>query len=73
MELRLLFSAHCLIMIYISNTFHENISKGFRIIERTRNNDANFQKDIIPLNVDGVTVLNLCILSDDASYFYQVP
>ena len=43
-----LVSAHCLIMLYISIKFHENTSKSFRFIERTRNHDGNFQVDIIP-------------------------
>ena len=30
-----LFSAHHLIMIYICTKFHENILKGFRVMERT--------------------------------------
>ena len=34
-EFKLFFSAHHLIMLFICNTFHENISKGFRVIEWT--------------------------------------
>ena len=30
---------HCLIMLYISSKFYENISKGFRVIEQTQNHD----------------------------------
>ena len=29
-------SAHCLIMLYISVKFHENISNGFQLTEQTR-------------------------------------
>ena len=45
MELRYLFSAHrriahnIFIMLFISTEFHENISKGFRVIEQTQNYD----------------------------------
>ena len=35
-ELQSFFSAHRLIVFYIFIKFHENISKGFRVIERTR-------------------------------------
>ena len=35
-ELPSLFSAHCLVVLYICIKFHENISKGFRAFERTR-------------------------------------
>ena len=28
--------AHCLVLLYICTKFHENISKGFRVIERTQ-------------------------------------
>ena len=41
-ELLFLFSAHCLIVLYISTKFNENISKGFKVIEQTR-----FQRGII--------------------------
>ena len=33
-------SAHCLMMLYIYTKFHENISKGFRVTERTQNHDG---------------------------------
>ena len=35
-ELRFLCSAHCLMFLYICVKFHENISNGFRVTERTR-------------------------------------
>ena len=34
-ECRFLFSAHCLIMVYICTKFHENILNGIRVMERT--------------------------------------
>ena len=33
-------SEHCLIMLYIGVKFHENISNGIRVMERTRNYEA---------------------------------
>ena len=33
-------SAHCLMVVYIGVKFRENISNGFRIMERTRNYEA---------------------------------
>ena len=42
--------------------FHENISKGFRVVERTLNHDEGTEGQ----NVDGVMVLVLCTSSDDA-------
>ena len=35
-ELEFLCSAHCLMMLYISIKSHENILKGFQVMERTR-------------------------------------
>ena len=60
-------------MLYISTKFCEIISKGIKVIERTqflygklqrRNNSAK--------NVGGVTIVNLCMSSGHALYFYQV-
>ena len=39
-----LFSARHLIMLYISLKFHENILKGFQVIERTRNDHLQISK-----------------------------
>ena len=36
-KLQFLCSAICLMMLYISMKFHDNILNGFQIIERTRN------------------------------------
>ena len=69
----LLISARRLIMLYICAKFHEIISNGIEVIERTRflyekitkgNNSAK--------NVGGVTLVYLCTLSGHALYFYQV-
>ena len=39
-ELWSLFSAHRLMILCICTKFHENISKGFRVIARTQNHDG---------------------------------
>ena len=36
-ELRLMCSAHLLMVVYIGVKFRENISNGIRVMERTRN------------------------------------
>ena len=58
-------------MLYIYAKFHEIISNGIKVIKRTQflkiakgNNSAK--------NAGGATVVNLCMSSDHASYFYQV-
>ena len=37
MKCRFLFSAYCLILVYIYTKFHENTLNGIRVMERTRN------------------------------------
>ena len=60
-------------MLYICANFHEIISNGIKVIERTRFLYWKLQRGIIPQkNVGGVTVVNLCTLSGHALYFYQV-
>ena len=54
-------------VLYVSIKFHENISKGFKVIEPTQ-----FPRGIIQQNVSGVMVLVLCTSSDDALYLYKV-
>ena len=46
-ELRVLFSAYCLIMVYICTKFHENILDGIKVIERTRFSWEKNQRAII--------------------------
>ena len=43
-EIRFLYSASHLVMLYISMTFHDNILTGFQIIERTRNNQCQISE-----------------------------
>ena len=43
-ELRFLWSARCLMMLYISIKFHENILEGFEIIEQTGNDSCQISK-----------------------------
>ena len=59
-------------MLYISIKFCEIISNGIRVVERIRFLYRKLQREIIPLTVGGVTVVNLCTSSGHALYFYQV-
>ena len=47
-DLWFLFSAHRLMVVYISTKFHENILHGIKVIERTRFPSEKFQRAIIP-------------------------
>ena len=69
----LLISACCLVMLYICAKFHEIISNGIKVIERTQfyilkitkgNNSAK--------HVGGINVVNLSTSSGHALYFNQV-
>ena len=68
----LLISACCLVMLHICAMFHEIISNGIKVIERTRFLYRKLQRGIIPQNVGGVTDVYPCTLSGNAIYFYQV-
>ena len=60
-------------MFYICAKFHEIILNGIKVIERTRFLYGKLQRGIIlQKNVGGVTVVNLCMSSGHALYFYQV-
>ena len=68
-----LISASCLMMLYICIKFHENIEKGFRVIEGLIFPFSGFSKGHNPVKNDGrVMVIVLCILSDHAVYLYKV-
>ena len=66
--------------VYICTKFCENILNSFKVREQTRFLDCKLAREniigdfkAIPVkNVDGVTVLILCSLSDDALYYVQV-
>ena len=65
----LLIPACHLVKLYICAKFHEIISNGIKVIERTRkitkgNNSTK--------NVGGMTVVKLCMSSSNALYFCQV-
>ena len=64
------FSAHHLMTLYICTKFQENFSKGFKVIEQTHTKIST--KAYFHINVDGVTVLVLCKLPDNALYLRQV-
>ena len=50
-ELRFLWSAHCLMVLYIYMKFHENVLNGFRVIDRTQNDQCQFSKGTNSKNV----------------------
>ena len=67
-------------MFYICSKFHENISKVFRVIERTRNR-AGRTDGWVDRQTDGQGdyyrafadfMLVLCIWSNSALYLYKV-
>ena len=73
MELWYLFSAYCLMLLYICIKFHENISMGFRAIEGLLFPYSGFSKGHNSVKIVGtVMALVLCILSDLALYLYKV-
>ena len=76
MELRYLFCAHRLIMLYIWAKFWEKISKVSELETQTVGSMlgwSHFTKGHNSVKtVDGVMVLNLCTSSDDVLYLYQV-
>ena len=60
-------------MLYICIQFHENISKGFRVIEGLVFPYSGFSKGHNSVkNIQSVMVLVLCISSNDALYLYEV-
>ena len=74
MEIPYLISANCLVMLYIYTKFPENDSKGFRVIERTRNMTKIYKghNSVQNENVGEVTVLGLCTSCDDALSLHQI-
>ena len=64
-------SAHRLVMLYISTKFCEIISNGIKVLDTISilkiSKGSNSAK-----NVGGVTVVNLCTLSDHVLYLCQV-
>ena len=71
MKLQFLFSAYCLMVLYICIKFCKNISNGFKVIERTQFANLLIQRGIIKKNVDGVMIIILSILPDDSLYLNQ--
>ena len=73
MEQPLLNSACRLVMLNTSTKFCEIISNGIKVIEWIRFLYQKLQRRIIPhKHVGRVTVVNLCMSSGHALYFYQV-
>ena len=59
-------------MLYICANFHEIILNGIKVIQHTISILKITKGNNSAKNVGGVTVVNLCTLSGDALYFYQV-
>ena len=60
-------------LLYISMKFHDNILKGFQVIERSQNDQCQISKGNNYKTVKTrVTVLVFCTSSDDALYFSEV-
>ena len=73
MEYPLLISAYRLAMLYICAKFHEIISNGIKVLEWTQfSMGKNTKGNNSTKNAGGVTVVNLCMSSGHALYFYQV-
>ena len=72
MELRLFFSAHCLMVAYICTKFHENILNGIKLQCGHDFQRKNFKGHDSVKNVDGVTIF-FCISSDGSLYLFKVP
>ena len=68
---KVLFSAYCLSMLYISTTFHENIFLSIKVIDGTRYPYKILQnKHNSVNNLGGVMDLVFCMASD-VLYLYQ--
>ena len=61
-------SAPCLMRLYISIKFHENIFNGFQVMERTQIYLCRISNTVRTR----VMVLVFCVVSGDALYFYEV-
>ena len=73
MVLNLCTSSYDALYLYICIKFHENILDGIKVIERTQFSNEKISKVHNSVkNVDGVTVLFLCTLSDGSLYLYKV-
>ena len=68
-DLRFLYSARRLMMLYISMKFHENILNGFQVIEGTQNYHCRISKGN---NSKNATAFVLFTSSAHALYFYEI-
>ena len=71
-QLLLLISACSLVMLYICAKFRKIISNGIEVIVDTISIRKNTKGNNSAKNAGGVTVVNLCMSSGHALYFYQV-
>ena len=69
-ELQFLCCAYCLMILYISMKFHENIFKCFQVIELTRNNHCQISMGNNHKTTEKSYIS--CVVSDDALCFYEV-
>ena len=66
-------SYDALYLVYICTKFHENIHEGIKVIEVHTILVGKISKGHNSIkNVDGFTVLFLCILSEGGLYLYKV-
>ena len=72
-ELSFLWSAHHLMIFYISMKVHDNLFNNFHVIEWTQNTHCQISMGNNYKNVQtNVEILVVCMLSDDALYFCEV-
>ena len=72
MELSYLIYVHCLMMLNVCTKFHENISKGFRVIEPMRFVYCNLLRGITLKKCRWSYGTCPVTLSENALYLYQV-
>ena len=68
-ELSFLYATRRLIQVYISTTYHQNIPKGIRVTEQTRNQFQTKQREITPNVRQPVVILVLDMSSYPVLHF----
>lgn len=58
-ELSLLYAIHYHDLFYISVWYHENISEGIKVTERTRNHGSNYHGEITKMKIPRV-IIRVC-------------
>ena len=75
-QLSFLYVTHRLVLFYISTKYHQNIPKGIRITERTRNQciiTVIYKRDNAKSKKGRVVILVCDMQSGPVLHFYQVP